>query len=54
MKEEKKCTCPFDDETAAEVGHNLDCPQVSIDTRWKHELKSIDEKINPPQYEQTK
>lgn len=34
---DKKCTCPFDDETAAEIGHLLNCPMYDTDNRYKHE-----------------
>ena len=40
-KSEDVCICPFDDDTAAEIGHKKDCPLTKTDTRWKHEPKII-------------
>ena len=37
------CICPFDDDTAAEIGHKKDCPFSEIDTRWKHIPKSLEQ-----------
>jgi hypothetical protein len=35
-----ECTCPFDKETAQEIGHKLDCPKVKEKTWWqKKEIK---------------
>ena len=36
MKEEiPKCTCFFDEDTAREIGHFLDCPQKDEKTWWQ-------------------
>ena len=35
-KLKEKCTCNFNDETATEIGHLLDCPMVNKDLRYKH------------------
>ena len=45
-KSEDVCICPFNDDTAAEIGHKKDCPFYEIDTRWKHITKSEEQKFN--------
>src|SRR3990167_8839002 len=42
-KSKDVCICPFDDDTAAEIGHKKDCPFSEIDTRWKHIPKSLEQ-----------
>ena len=39
---EKKCTCNFTDETAAEIGHYKGCPKYFTDTRYKKQKLSQD------------
>ena len=34
-KREKTCTCPFDEDTAREIGHRLDCPRRKDKTWWQ-------------------
>ena len=36
-KPAEKCACPFNDDTAAEIGHLEGCPLALTDNRWKHE-----------------
>ena len=45
-KEKKKCTCPFDEDTAREIGHLLDC------TRKDEKTWSQEKLINPTHHEE--
>ena len=40
-EEPKRCTCSFDEETAKEIGHFIDCPKKDEKTWWQEEEKEI-------------
>ena len=37
----KKCTCPFDKDTAREIGHLSDCPLKNEKTWWQKQTNKI-------------
>lgn len=42
----QECTCPFDQDTAREIGHRLDCPRKDEKTWWAEErIKNLPPKL---------